>query len=480
MPRHFFSTLLAVTLIFSTFLPLLKPSKAAAAVNIQCANNSFREWIRNVTFPQRQAMEDSFDVVVDFDVDKVERSPNNATYHILIAQDVAGGVARRSNNHTFPAVGLPAESRITFNVPSTDKIDRNYIVKLVREAPSEPFICRLGTMEIFDSTLENVSCSITPPANVQNGQPFNIIVSAAPESPIIEYRLYIMPTSENYPKNQVFSGLINTADILYRRDFNAPGGILTIPNNGVGADRRLDNGNYTILINARRTTNADHIIKCNTLLKVSNEPTSTPDQCTVMPQNPRTTGEVRLQIIGATPLVNYSSYLTFGGVPRETTDTKTTDGAGNASLGLGNGLAAGTYTVTAFNASGDTFCEKQFQVGGASTGGTGCVDCTTAGGDFCDPGKTQLKTAIGCLPIDTNGLLQNIVKLFIGMSGGVALLLMILGAVQMITSQGNPESLKGGRDRFTSAAIGLLFIILSVTILEIIGVDILSLPGFGR
>ena len=50
----------------------------------------------------------------------------------------------------------------------------------------------------------------------------------------------------------------------------------------------------------------------------------------------------------------------------------------------------------------------------------------------------------------------------------------------MITSQGNPETVKKGQDQFSSAVIGLLFIIFSVLLLQFIGVDILSLPGFGK
>jgi len=50
----------------------------------------------------------------------------------------------------------------------------------------------------------------------------------------------------------------------------------------------------------------------------------------------------------------------------------------------------------------------------------------------------------------------------------------------MITSAGNPETLKGGQDRFAQALIGLLFVIFSVLLMQLIGVDILGIPGFGR
>jgi hypothetical protein len=46
-------------------------------------------------------------------------------------------------------------------------------------------------------------------------------------------------------------------------------------------------------------------------------------------------------------------------------------------------------------------------------------------------------------------------------------------------SQGNPEQVKGAREQLTAAIIGLLFIIFSLVILQIIGVNILKIPGFG-
>jgi hypothetical protein len=66
----------------------------------------------------------------------------------------------------------------------------------------------------------------------------------------------------------------------------------------------------------------------------------------------------------------------------------------------------------------------------------------------------------------------------LGFGGGVALLLMIFGSFGMITSSGNPDAIKKGREQFVNAIIGLLFIIFSTLFMEILGVDILGLPGF--
>lgn len=104
--------------------------------------------------------------------------------------------------------------------------------------------------------------------------------------------------------------------------------------------------------------------------------------------------------------------------------------------------------------------------------------CTSGGGISC--GADGIATAIGCIHTTPAALVNDILKFLIGIAGGIALLLMVLGAFEMITSAGNPETLKGGQDRFTQAFIGLLFVVFSVLLLQLIGVDILGIPGFVR
>ncbi len=104
--------------------------------------------------------------------------------------------------------------------------------------------------------------------------------------------------------------------------------------------------------------------------------------------------------------------------------------------------------------------------------------CSSAAGKACTDGVEGIDTAIGCIPTDPVKFVQGFIRLAIGIGGGVALLLMILGAFEMITSAGNPDRLKEGQGRFTNAIIGLLFIIFSVLLMKIIGVDILGLGGY--
>ncbi len=120
---------------------------------------------------------------------------------------------------------------------------------------------------------------------------------------------------------------------------------------------------------------------------------------------------------------------------------------------------------------------------GATPTATPCTgsNCTKAGGDPCgDASNPGFKTAIGCIHTSPIEFTKDFLKFIVAIGGGLAFLMMLLGAFQMLTSAGNPETLQTGRDRLTSAIIGLLFVIFAVLLMQIIGFDILGLPGFNR
>jgi hypothetical protein len=85
-------------------------------------------------------------------------------------------------------------------------------------------------------------------------------------------------------------------------------------------------------------------------------------------------------------------------------------------------------------------------------------------------------TAIGCIPTNLNGLVGTLLTFGMGIAGGIAFLLILMGGFQILTSAGNPEQLNAGKELVSSAITGLILIIFSVFILKIIGVDILGLP----
>lgn len=167
---------------------------------------------------------------------------------------------------------------------------------------------------------------------------------------------------------------------------------------------------------------------------------------------------------------------------------------GQHSISLRTRINNNTWPNAA-SAFSNPLCKVAFTIGTPSQPGAiipsssnsqGCQgeDCTRAAGISCDPkdgtkgGTGGILTAIGCIPTEPTALVQGIIKVAIGAGGGIALLLMIYGAFQMITSAGNPDGVKKGHEQITSAVIGLLFIIFAVMLLKVIGVDILQIPGF--
>jgi hypothetical protein len=101
-----------------------------------------------------------------------------------------------------------------------------------------------------------------------------------------------------------------------------------------------------------------------------------------------------------------------------------------------------------------------------------CYSCMAEG---------KLWTALGCIDLKMDSFIQN--QLFgwgLGLAGLSAFLCIIYSAFIFQTSSNNPEKITQAQDTMTSCITGLIVIIFSVFILNIIGVDILKIPGFSR
>lgn len=89
-----------------------------------------------------------------------------------------------------------------------------------------------------------------------------------------------------------------------------------------------------------------------------------------------------------------------------------------------------------------------------------------------------IETGLGCISTDPTGLVEDVLRIAIGVASGIAMLLLIAGAFKVLTSSGDPKSVMEGKETITSAIAGLLLILLSVAILNIIGFNILGIPFF--
>lgn len=102
--------------------------------------------------------------------------------------------------------------------------------------------------------------------------------------------------------------------------------------------------------------------------------------------------------------------------------------------------------------------------------------------DECSPyggiagGKyTGLQTAIGCLPTHPLVFFEVIAGILFRLGGGIAFLLMIVGAAFILTSRGQPERIQRGKEIFAGAFVGLLIMLGAIFILGVIGIDILGI-----
>jgi len=91
----------------------------------------------------------------------------------------------------------------------------------------------------------------------------------------------------------------------------------------------------------------------------------------------------------------------------------------------------------------------------------------------------EIATDLGCIPNTPVGFVQKYFEVGLGMIGGVSFLGMIYGMILIASSQGNNIQIQKGKKIFTSSVTGLILVIFSVFITQLIAVDILNIPGFG-
>lgn len=92
---------------------------------------------------------------------------------------------------------------------------------------------------------------------------------------------------------------------------------------------------------------------------------------------------------------------------------------------------------------------------------------------------TQVQTAIGPINTEPATFIASLFSFILGISGGIAVLIIMYAGYLFLTSRGNAEAIQRGREMIVAAIVGLLFIIFSFVILETITGTVLDLPNFG-
>ena len=107
--------------------------------------------------------------------------------------------------------------------------------------------------------------------------------------------------------------------------------------------------------------------------------------------------------------------------------------------------------------------------------GVAPIACDTTGchPQFCD--SSGCYTALGFVPTQPEKFIPWLFALFLALSGSIAVFLIIVSGFKFLSSQGKPESLQNAREQLTAAIVGLLFVIFSFALLQLIGVNILKI-----
>lgn len=154
------------------------------------------------------------------------------------------------------------------------------------------------------------------------------------------------------------------------------------------------------------------------------------------------------------------------------------DGTGdNEKKACGNTFADRNFALSVYVKGGsyvDSFIFQVGALGGGGGGGNGPGEGSMP--DKCGPNNEGYETALGCIPATVQGFVNTFLQIAIGIAGGIAFLMMVFGAIRILTSTGDPQALNAGRELIISAVSGLLFIALAVFLLRVIGFDIFQLP----
>lgn len=293
--------------------------------------------------------------------------------------------------------------------------------------------CGIGKIEIVDSDIIKAQCAIVMSETNKYGQDITIRAETKAVDNI-EYDLAIYPGSISIPQNIIKQKHLPGQTFIFLEDVNTPGmQSITIDKS------KLPPGSYTAVLEAYKDLSpaGDNMIVCDAFgfSLLSNTETSTP-VCRVGNGATVTITANSSCITARSAQVNAGApIITNPALPPAVAQLKQSGSGASCTINLNIGL----FSVS--NAEG-------------------------------------VATAIGCFPVAPEHIITALLMLSLSIGGGIAFLLMVFGAFQMITSAGNPDSVKEGQERFQNAIIGLLFIIFSIFIMQLIGATILGIPGF--
>lgn len=96
----------------------------------------------------------------------------------------------------------------------------------------------------------------------------------------------------------------------------------------------------------------------------------------------------------------------------------------------------------------------------------GCIGVGTQNGAFTDPNAS----------VDVIGVM---LRMIMGVTGAIGMIFILINAVTLATSQGNPEKIHAAKKSLTNTIIGLIFALFALFIFRFLAIQILRIPGVG-
>lgn len=207
-----------------------------------------------------------------------------------------------------------------------------------------------------------------------------------------------------------------------------------------------------------------------------------PNPISLTPQNPTPTSSISMTINGVRRPPSRADRNTYKFTltrvdnifdPPDPSDLIVqSSGQGQTTFGP---LQVGDYVLKVDGTWQDSAFHQVYTINIATTGGSisGGGGGGASGTNRCSSGSCP--TAIGSIPTDPRSFADAIIKIALGLAGGIALIIMVVGSIRILMASGDQEKIAKGRDMLIAAVAGLLFLIFSILILRFIGSDLLGL-----
>lgn len=497
----YLKVLVSIFLFLLITLIVNLPVTQAQQKPVSCTKPEFTKAVVSSEFSGKQALGQPIEVKVTFDNRFYDDKFN---YFISVKGEGMSDI----NTSKFTVNKDTAQSTTTaiFRIdggasyPTTHRVYLKHSETII----GDETICELGSFTVYEPSLEKeLNCSLSIPSNIQFSTAFDMNFFGPPASNLT-YTLSFFEAAKAPSIDRDVKIAANQNDPILGQPAaytkkDIPGGNSVIKYTTTG-NPRLTRGSYIATITARKKIDRSKELRkvCfATSFDVSNDPTNSSfiaNPTNIEPkaaisiswnnrQNPLPDDWISLYEQDK-PEVGYYSGL-------YTSSCASTPGTTAQASGICSNFEApekpGLYEFRLYSngelkEKSNTIIVSNKQNAKTPPCVAGSRSCTRSVGESCKDGivGSGVMTAIGCVPTQPVELVNGLIRVTSLAAGGLALMLMILGALKWITSAGDPNELKKAQDQFTNAFIGLLFIIFATLLLQIIGVDLLSLPGFGR